>query len=348
MCVEASCVASTACGEGLECSDYAISPGCPGQAFACQTPADACAVDADCPGGERCALQGDRRACTGAACSVGRPFLVDGAARLAGVADRSDWLEDMPSPCTAALSPAARARAAAYWTEIGRMEHASIAAFARFVLELLGLGAPPGLLRAAQEAMADETIHAQMAFALASAYLGTGVGPGPLSLDHVRTAADGRSFFGVVVREGCIGETMAAVEAEEALASTKDPVVRAVLARIARDETRHAELAWRTAAWALRLPGSSGWALEVPAALAEARLDADRVVQTGPDLVDHGVIDEPRRKCARRAALDRVIEPCVRALLGDLSMGASSTLGPQTCSTRACPGRVSTCRPSIR
>src|SRR5688572_5510526 len=42
-----------------------------------------------------------------------------------------------------------------------------------------------------------------------------------------------------------------APEAVEAYECVSDPAVRAVLARVAANETRHAELAWRTLRWLL-------------------------------------------------------------------------------------------------
>jgi hypothetical protein len=131
------------------------------------------------------------------------------------------------------------------------MEHASIAAFARFTLQLLALGAPSALVAASNQAMADETEHARMAFALASAYEDRDVGPSCLPIDGSLDGADLHTFVATLLREGCIGETRAAVEARETLGVTRDPVVREVLEKIAQDETRHAELAWQTLAWLL-------------------------------------------------------------------------------------------------
>ena len=51
--------------------------------------------------------------------------------------------------------------------------------------------------------------------------------------------------------EGCLGETSAALEALEAADSAADPVVVAAYSQIARDEQRHAELAFRFVRWAL-------------------------------------------------------------------------------------------------
>ena len=67
-------------------------------------------------------------------------FLVKAEARLAPVATRSDWSAAI-SP-SLAIDASTRARLAAAWTVIGQMEHASIAAFARFALQLMCVGAP--------------------------------------------------------------------------------------------------------------------------------------------------------------------------------------------------------------
>jgi hypothetical protein len=52
-----------------------------------------------------------------------------------------------------------------------------------------------------------------------------------------------------VAEEGCVGETLSAVEAGVAAALATDPVVAAVLRTIADDEARHAALAWRFVQW---------------------------------------------------------------------------------------------------
>src|SRR6185369_6085591 len=56
--------------------------------------------------------------------------------------------------------------------------------------------------------------------------------------------------------DACAGETVAALALREAAAAPCDPIVRDLLSRIADDEERHAELAWRTVAWALTAGGA--------------------------------------------------------------------------------------------
>jgi hypothetical protein len=87
------------------------------------------------------------------------------------------------------------------------MEHASIAANARFALELLSLGAPPELVEETYQAMADETVHARDACALASAYAGHAVGPGALDISQALAAGSPIDIVRTAILEGCIGET---------------------------------------------------------------------------------------------------------------------------------------------
>ena len=107
-----------------------------------------------------------------------------GVHRTAPVVTRDDW-SLAARPDIGGLDPATRVALADAWTTDALAEHASIAAFARFVLHLLAVGAPPGLLRDAQQALADEIDHAARTFGLASAYAGRAVGPGPIDIRHL-------------------------------------------------------------------------------------------------------------------------------------------------------------------
>jgi hypothetical protein len=203
------------------------------------------------------------------------------------------------------------------------MEHASIAAFARFGLELLSLGAPPSLVAQSTAAMADEDGHARDAFALASAYSGAPVGPGELD---VAAALERRTPFDIVrdaILEGCIGETVAAVEAAEALAHATDGAVRAALERVVVEETRHAELAFRFVQWVLEsgTPELRAFAASelVGAATREiaAEHGARRRISSSPSAAvrGHGFLGERARREIRRRVLGSVVLPCARALV---------------------------------
>ena len=82
-------------------------------------------------------------------------------------------------------------------------------------------------------AMADETLHARLAFGLAGAYAGEAIGPGRLAIDSCLDDRDLAAIIATVVHEGCVGETVAAIEAREAMDAARDPVVKDVLATIA-------------------------------------------------------------------------------------------------------------------
>src|SRR5262249_8650748 len=152
----------------------------------------------------------------------------------------------------------------------------------RFALELLAAGAPASLVEAAHRAALDEVRHARLCLGLASAYAGAPLGPAPFPFDgRVEGSADpadnsapaargGRG--GEALTEGCVGETLAAALAMEQLGRAEDPAVRAALAIIAEDEARHAELAWRAVAWAVRAGGE-----RVRAAVAQALAEEVRV-----------------------------------------------------------------------
>jgi hypothetical protein len=223
-----------------------------------------------------------------------------------------DWRASI-EPELAALGAAERAELADYFTRAGQMEHASIAAFARFAMQLVGLGAPPELVADAGAAMIDETRHAQVCFALASAYAERALGPGPLELDPASVRADLREVVVLVFREGCVGESSAAYEARRMAEAVVDPSLRAVLDQIADDEERHAVLAWRFVAWALASGG-----VELRAAL-RSELDAlarsARPAAPTRIAARSGVPSEAERRSLRAEAIAAVVLPCARELL---------------------------------
>jgi hypothetical protein len=288
-------------------------PGCWFGGYACQRAEDECVRSSDCLSNQ-CTLGADGvRRCDEGECAVaGRPFLVADETRLARAASRTDWRATLTIDCPS-VSDEERQALGAAWLRNALMEHASVAAFARFTLELLAVGAPADLIRDSNDAASDETRHAELCFALASEYSGKALGPGPLSVDG---ALDGISLEKLVVTaiaEGCIGETVAAVEAAEQLAHASDPRVREVLALISEDETRHAELAWRFVAWALEREPSLRAVVERE---FERHLSAPRAVAEGGglDLTRHGILSERARSELRSAVLDGVIRDAARAL----------------------------------
>lgn len=248
VCRPSQCTSDLDCPYGY-CASYAQVCGAGG--YACHSPDDECLSNADCLGGS-CSYDSvlGHRACNNAVC--GRPFLVDTQVRVAPIVESGAWLAQRDwTPATSHLTRAERAALAEHWMKMGQMEHASIAAFARFSLQLLSLGAPPALVEACTRALADETAHTRLCFQLASAYAGHAVGPGRLDVDRSLNATSLEEIVDLVLAEGCFGETSAALDALESADAASDPVIRAAYEQIARDEQRHAELAFQFVRWAL-------------------------------------------------------------------------------------------------
>jgi hypothetical protein len=318
-CQTAGCDSDSDCLPGLLCIGSPPAFACAaGTGLACQQPIDKCASNSGCGACSVCVspipVDGMPvgRACQ-PCCAVGRPFLVDGQARLANAARRSDWCSEL-RPNLTELSTPERAALADYWRLNGLMEHASVAAFSRFVLDLMSLGAPPTLIQDATQAMLDEAEHTKACFALASAYAGQPMGPGPLSMIGSLNQRDLREIVQSAVLEGCVGETVAALEAAEALAHATDEAVRAALTQIAADELRHAALAYRFVAWARQELGAvvDDYARR---AFAQALRDAPPPPAADRGVVGHGLLSAEHRAELRARVLDELVTPCIPALL---------------------------------
>lgn len=291
-CSDTTCPgASTTCANGSDCAGAVLVLSCT-WTFSCERTS----------GHNTCGV-------------TGRPYLVRGENRVARVVERGDWVEGR-APDVAGLSPAARTRIGRHWTSVGLMEHASIAAFARFALHLLALAAPPELIDATHRAIADETRHARLAFGLATAYAGRELGPGALGLEGSIDGFCVEDLASALVMEGCVGETIAAIEAREALGEATDPDVREVLAVIAADELRHSELAWRSLRWLLESAAIDREHVRTIFDAAAVNVAPHPIDERASDgLRDHGVLSFARRAEIRRAALAEVVGPCAEVLL---------------------------------
>lgn len=246
----------------------------------------------------------------------GRPLLAGDDAVAAPVRHGSTWLgEHVPQHMLGEPGEDRRPHLAAAWLADAQMEHASVAAFARAALELMAVGAPAELLAGCAEAGLDEVRHARMCFALAAAYGGLALEPGPLppALPRggglVALACD-------TFREGCVGETIAALTALRAQRACQAPAARLALEVIAADETRHAELAWATVAWAIDVGGDEV-AAAVRAVAAELRQAAfaDEAIASEPDLRAFGRLGPEARLEARRAAWTGVLDRMLALVL---------------------------------
>jgi hypothetical protein len=215
------------------------------------------------------------------------------------------------------LAPGARTWAGERWARAAQMEHASIASFSRFSLQLVAVAAPPALIAGAHEAAIDEVHHARISFALASRFLGRQLGPGPLPL-----AGDllGTTSLEVVAaetfRDGCLNETLSAAEASAAAAAAGHEAIRHAMLVLARDEQRHAELAWEVVGWAVAVGGSP--VREAIAAQWKQRPVIPRnAASPGTDFVPGlGHLDEAELARVRSSAIAEQVTPAVVELLG--------------------------------
>jgi hypothetical protein len=246
----------------------------------------------------------------------GRPFVVAGVARQAR-------LHAITPPRESSRLPGrVRERLASHWAAVARAEHASIASFAQFGARLLALAAPPTLVRAALLAADDEVRHAGFALARASEHGGSALAFG--SLDTSGAVAPCESFTQTVlacVREGCIGETLAALELTTLADACTDPRLAASLRMIADDEARHAALAWRFVQWALvREPGLAPQVAATFERAVGSELQIESFDAHERELLRaHGCLPIDERRQLERAGLRDLVQPCVEALLAGTS-----------------------------
>ncbi len=161
----------------------------------------------------------------------------------------------------------------ALFAEAARLEAASVPAFKLLARELAVHGAPAELIRAARSASRDEVRHTRATAALARRYRAQPIKPTVAPLPR-RRSLEAIALENAV--EGCVRETYGALVALWQTRAAADPVVAAAMAPIARDETRHAELAWKVAAWAApRLSPASRRRVERARARAFAELRAE-------------------------------------------------------------------------
>lgn len=284
-------------------------------------------------------------------CPVGRPFFVAGRARLASLEAGDGWANTSAAqgslPNASLLDVSTRRALADFWSREALFEHASIASFSRFVLQLLALGAPLDLVRDASRAISEELTHAEVCLAFASAYEGAPLRPSALDVGGCLDGIEGKIAAAVgVAREGCIAETVSALQVSAARDAATDPAVRSALAIIAAQEMEHAVLSWRALSWLL----SSGDPA-MHAAVAEVFADARKHVGFGAVteiqgdekcMRGHGYLPVDERRAAAVASLSSVVWPCATALLGAVRLGSVSqrVLLPKLVTTTERVGRA--------
>ena len=242
----------------------------------------------------------------------GRALRGPGGVLLAEIVERDGWTRTVDAR-RGAMSDDVRAALVEIWLRDAAFEHASIASFARLSLELIALGAPADLVRAAHRAALDEIEHAELALTIASELAGKTLGPGPLASQ----STEAPSFAGLAracFRDGCYGETVAAMLARASYEATREPELRGVYRQIAVEEQRHAELSFQIVAWAVARNA------EARAVIAEER---DRLAaseptydpSSGPELTRYGVLAAATEAEVRARTVREVVLPCIDAAL---------------------------------
>ena len=177
------------------------------------------------------------------------------------------------------------------------LEAASIHAFRRLARELRAHGAPRDLVDAARACARDEARHARTMARLARAYGAT--------IDRVRIDDVGVRDLEAIAREnaveGCVGETYGALLAIWQAEHAGDADVRDAMGEIAPDETRHAALAWKVAAWADALLSEDARA-RVRRARDEAALAIAEEAKHEPDAAIAFATGAPRGAIASQLA----------------------------------------------
>jgi len=244
----------------------------------------------------------------------GRPFAIDGEARLAPPTSPNGWSQTVEWSIPD-LSDDIRTALTEHWTDSARFEHASVASFARFSMQLMALGAPADLVAEATRAQADEIRHARVALGIASTFAGETIGLGALPIDGaLDCAGDVEAILVDTIREACVNETISAAQCQAAGEAAKDPFIKNALLAIAEDEQRHATLAWKTVKWLLEHHPELH-------DLATATFD-DAMAQTwrsgtmrGSELTPWGVLSTAAEVAVAERVMRRVVRPCAKALL---------------------------------
>lgn len=194
------------------------------------------------------------------------------------------------------VSDVALARVRAEWRARIAAEYTSAAITQHLVLWLIQAGAPPDLIDAGLAIVADELVHSRSSHEV---YRAAG-GSAPPALDRdqlglARTAAPlEHDLRRVAVRVFCLGETVAVPLFARLREHCREPVARAALDRILRDEVRHRDFGWDLLDWLLALGLAPATVeAELPAMLGEVEASYGRANPVVAD--DAGAITELER-----------------------------------------------------
>jgi hypothetical protein len=150
-----------------------------------------------------------------------------------------------PAGLATARVRAARSAMGDFFARVAHLEAASVNAFVALGHELDGHRAPRALVRMAERCARDERRHARVTSRIARRFGGE---VPAVRVARVRT----RSLVAMAIEnavEGCVRETFGALVATWQAENARDAEVASAMTAIARDETRHAAMAWAVARW---------------------------------------------------------------------------------------------------
>jgi hypothetical protein len=136
-------------------------------------------------------------------------------------------------------------------------------------------------------------------------------------MQGVELSATPAALAVAVLREGCIGETLAAALARAQLEVVGDAACRASLEMIARDEAEHSLLAWRTVKHTLEVGGAEV-AARLRDAISEARPTLGSASSTPTEWIwnHYGRLTPEQEQVVVEQTWRDVIEPALELLLG--------------------------------
>ena len=190
----------------------------------------------------------------------GRPLRVRGRQVHPELREGADWTQgERPDPT--GLDQPTRRALEALWLHDAQKEHASVPAFSRVSWMLAAVGAPADLLEWSHRAALEEIAHTRLCFALAAGYGGRShtVEPMPeLLVGGFELKGDALVVLATEsLGDGCQLEDFNADIAAECARVCEQPVTRAVLERIAREERSHADFSWAVITWLLERAGGT-------------------------------------------------------------------------------------------
>jgi hypothetical protein len=210
----------------------------------------------------------------------------------------------------ATLDEATRARAQRDWTASAFQEYRTALACAATVHALLDARAPVDLVAVASRFPLDELVHVELCARMAMAHGGGAAieyAPGDLidaapdGLPPLLAAAD------MAVRFFCVGETASVAMLRRAWKSAKDPLSRAILGRIVKDEAAHGAFGWIFLDWALPqldAPALAHLGVAATGGVAGLRMlwDDVRARMVGPGVATYFAL-------AEQVLADRIVAP---------------------------------------